>query len=60
MKIRSGEYRTWQQFDADFRLMCKNAKAFNELGSVISKVCAAYVFFNFILSFISISSVNHS
>nr|CAC70156.1 polybromodomain protein [Brugia malayi] len=37
IKIRSGEYRTWQQFDADFRLMCKNAKAFNELGSVISK-----------------------
>ncbi|VDK76275.1 unnamed protein product, partial [Onchocerca ochengi] len=37
IKIRSGEYHTWQQFDADFRLMCKNAKAFNELGSVISK-----------------------
>ncbi|VDK79899.1 unnamed protein product [Litomosoides sigmodontis] len=37
MKIRSGEYRTWEQFDADFRLMCKNARAFNELGSVISK-----------------------
>uniref|UniRef100_A0A915PSR4 Protein polybromo-1 n=1 Tax=Setaria digitata TaxID=48799 RepID=A0A915PSR4_9BILA len=37
IKIRSGEYQTWQQFDADFRLMCKNAKAFNELGSVISK-----------------------
>uniref|UniRef100_A0A158Q8R4 Bromo domain-containing protein n=1 Tax=Elaeophora elaphi TaxID=1147741 RepID=A0A158Q8R4_9BILA len=37
IKIRSGEYNTWQQFDADFRLMCKNAKAFNELGSLISK-----------------------
>ncbi|EJD74959.1 polybromodomain protein [Loa loa] len=37
IKIRSGEYHTWQQFDADFRLMCRNAKVFNELGSMISK-----------------------
>ncbi|VDM97588.1 unnamed protein product [Thelazia callipaeda] len=36
-KIRTGKYRTWQQFDTDFRLMCKNAKSFNEVDSVISK-----------------------
>ncbi|VDM46535.1 unnamed protein product [Toxocara canis] len=36
-KARGGLYRTWADFDADFRLMCKNAKIFNETGSVINK-----------------------
>uniref|UniRef100_F1KQ15 Protein polybromo-1 n=1 Tax=Ascaris suum TaxID=6253 RepID=F1KQ15_ASCSU len=36
-KARAGHYQTWAEFDADFRLMCKNAKVFNETGSIINK-----------------------
>uniref|UniRef100_A0A914R2I3 Bromo domain-containing protein n=1 Tax=Parascaris equorum TaxID=6256 RepID=A0A914R2I3_PAREQ len=43
-KARAGHYQTWAEFDADFRLMCKNAKMFNETGSVINKACFFYYF----------------
>ncbi|MFH4974813.1 hypothetical protein AB6A40_001522 [Gnathostoma spinigerum] len=40
-KIRSGSYRTWNDFDTDFRRLCRNAKIFNETGSVINKDASA-------------------
>uniref|UniRef100_A0A915DFK5 Protein polybromo-1 n=1 Tax=Ditylenchus dipsaci TaxID=166011 RepID=A0A915DFK5_9BILA len=36
-KIRSGQYTSWQLFESDIRLMCRNAKAFNEPSSTIHK-----------------------
>ncbi|KAI1728891.1 bromodomain-containing protein [Ditylenchus destructor] len=35
--IRDEKYTTWAAFEADIKLMCKNAKAFNEPGSTIYK-----------------------
>ncbi|CAJ0961485.1 unnamed protein product, partial [Mesorhabditis belari] len=36
-KCRAGDYSTFEQLDEDIRLMCANAKVFNEPGSVIAK-----------------------
>lgn len=34
--IRAGNYATWQSLEADIQLMCKNAREFNEPGSMVS------------------------
>uniref|UniRef100_A0A1I7S1Y9 Protein polybromo-1 n=1 Tax=Bursaphelenchus xylophilus TaxID=6326 RepID=A0A1I7S1Y9_BURXY len=36
-KIRNGEYASWKEFQDDLRLLFRNAKTFNEPGSVIYK-----------------------
>lgn len=36
-KIRDGKYKSWAVLESDIKLMCKNAKTFNEPGSEIHK-----------------------
>lgn len=35
--IRGGAYESWAAFEADVKLLCKNAKQFNKPGSTIYK-----------------------
>lgn len=46
-KIRDEKYSTWSAYETDIKLLCKNAKCFNEPGSVIYKdACKLLIHFN--------------
>ncbi len=37
-RIRSGHYRTLNDIEKDLKLLCRNAKMYNEPGATIHKV----------------------
>ncbi len=41
-RVRAQHYRSLNEMERDIKLMCKNAKMFNEPGSVIHKVRALF------------------